>query len=163
MSSSDVPAPPDPARFLADEIILYGVKLNQGKTEGSIPFGSNELVLGLRATGTAQPLAAADVAITVIYACAYEGHCYRLDKPKLLVFEPEVPDVDAHGCGFAPPYRMWRVARRTELMEMSTSSGRAEKLILEANLPGSRAPNTYGNDMQLAHRAGRLSRFGGSE
>ena len=30
--------------------------------------------------------------------------------------------------------------------------------LLDANLPGKRAPNTYDNDMQMAHRGGRLTR-----
>ena len=33
-----------------------------------------------------------------------------------------------------------------------------QSLVLDANLPGKRAPNTYDNDMQMAHRGGRLTR-----
>lgn len=163
MSSSDIPAAADPARFFADEIILYGVKLNAGRAEGSIPFGANELTLQVRPSGSTEALTDEAVAIAVIYAYAFEGHCYRFDKPKLLVFPVEVADQEADGCGFAAPYRMWRIVPRTEMVELTTGSGRAEMLILQANLPGSAVPNTYGNHMQLAHRAGRLNRYGGSE
>ncbi len=43
------------------------------------------------------------------------------------------------------------------MLELTASIGSAETLLLEANLPGKRSPNTYGSKMQLAHRGGRLT------
>jgi hypothetical protein len=51
---------------------------------------------------------------------------------------------------------MWRLKAKTPLMELSASLDTAETLILEANMPGKRAPNTYESRMELGHRSGRL-------
>jgi hypothetical protein len=56
---------------------------------------------------------------------------------------------------------MWRVKSQSALVELSAMIDTPQKLILDAQLPGKRAPNTYNNDMQLAHRGGRLTRSEG--
>lgn len=69
------------------------------------------------------------------------------------------------GCGFDPPgggtpvgwYRVWRLKANSRAIELNASIGDLQNLILDANLPGRRAPNTYRNDMQLAYRGGRLT------
>ena len=53
---------------------------------------------------------------------------------------------------------MWRIRAATELLELATTYDTAQALILDANLPGRRAPNTYSVTMQMAHRGGRLTR-----
>jgi hypothetical protein len=159
MSSEDIPAPPNPVNFAPDEIILYGVKLNTDRDYGSIPFAGNRLRLQVQQIHPKETLGPDAVAMAVVYGYAFEGHCYRLDKPRLMIFKYSGLETDADGCGFqGPVYRMWRIGSKTSLLEVTTNFDLAESLILEGNLPGNRAPNTYGNSMQLAHRSGRLGR-----
>lgn len=79
-----------------------------------------------------------------------------------MIFEAQTHD-EAKGCGYdGTEYKMWRMDTKRNIMELSTGVDIAETLILEANLPGNRAPNTYGNSYQLAHRGNRLTRNGGT-
>jgi hypothetical protein len=157
-----VPAPMIPAAYKPDEIILYGVKINQNdKAEAVIPFIANKLVLQVK-DGADVVLKPNQVAMAVVYGYAFEGYCYRLDRPKLMIFEYGGNEAEASGCGFyGPEYRMWRISKKRSLIELSTNVDMAEVLVLEANLPGNRAPNTYGNSVALAHRSGRI-RSGGN-
>lgn len=98
-----------------------------------------------------------------VYGYAYEGFCYRLDKPKILAFESNYEPESAVGCGFDGPklnYYMWRVRASDTLVEMTINSDTFQKLILEQNLPGKRSPNTYAANMiqstGLVHRGGRF-------
>jgi hypothetical protein len=97
-----------------------------------------------------------------VYGYAYEGACYRLDKPKILAFESNGNPAPAVGCGFEDEelnYTMWRVRASDMLVEMTVNSDTFQKLILEQNLPGKRAPNTYAATMiqgGVVHRGGRL-------
>jgi hypothetical protein len=161
MSSDDVPAAPNIHNFQADQITIYGVKLNRDEKEPKLPF--SKLWLAVKVVNSDDDVQDKNlITIAVAYGYAFEGHCYRLDRPKLLIFEHD-DDKPAEGCGFGVAgYSMWRVRSKTELLEIVLSVDLAEKLILEANLPGNRAPNTYGNSMQLAHRDGRVGRYGAS-
>lgn len=167
----DIPAPPSPYDYYPDQLILYGIKLNPDESAAKLSFGDDR-ELRLEVYGPANPPAAPPprplpkepvshkrVSIAAVYGYSFEGHCYRLDKPRMFIIEDA--GMDANGCGFAPPYYMWSIRARTSLMEISLSYDLAEVLILDANLPGNRSPNTYGNDMMLAHRSGKLNRPGG--
>jgi hypothetical protein len=156
MTNESIPAAPNPYDYRPDIITLYGIKLNQGFS-ASLPFGENYLTLGV--DHDASTLGPDKISIAAIYGYSFEGHCYRLDKPKLLIIEQD--DYDAQGCGFSAPYRMWSVTSKAMIMEVALDFDTAEKLVLEANLPGKRSPNTYGNDMALGHRGGKLNRAGG--
>jgi hypothetical protein len=162
--SDDIPAPTNSNRYLPDQIILYGVKINRRDPEARIPLfeNANTLFLEVRNNDTGVTLGIDEIAMAVIYGYAYEGHCYRLDRPKLMIFEYDGGESEANGCGFfGPDYRMWRISKKKKLLELNTNLDTAEVLILDANLPGNRAPNTYGNSVALAHRGGRISRGGG--
>jgi hypothetical protein len=169
MTSAETPPPPSRAAFYPDEIVLYGVRLNDAQTSDlRFALGDKQfrLRLGLQADdGTAVGPEAHAIAVT--YGYAYEGHCYRLDRPKILVLVG-VSDAPAAGCGFDAAgesddhYRMWRIRASTELFELGGMAGRAEDLILQANTPGRQAPNTYAVNMQLAQRGPRMPRSGGS-
>ncbi|MDR6953258.1 hypothetical protein J2X65_002619 [Ancylobacter sp. 3268] len=173
MLSDTTPAPPEPPVYRPDEILLYGVKLNAGYNFADIPFdlgGGPErpgIVLRLQAhkaedAPDARPLGDERVSFVVAYGYAFEGSCYRFDRPRLLLLAPAVAGRKAEGCGFDESYQMWRITSKTMLLDASIATGLAEELILAANLPGNRLPNTYGNHMELAHRSGRLNRGGGS-
>jgi hypothetical protein len=176
--SSDVPAPGSTAQFATDEIILYGVKLNAVDDYARLDLTEHVnfrpaqetivLQLDLRyqaaGTGNFNVIQNDTVVIAAIYGYAFEGNCFRPDKTRIYAFYYDGPDLPAVGCGFdevAPfasnSYRMWRLKTRTPLMEISAAVDTAETLILEANLPGKRAPNTYGSRMQMSHRGGRLT------
>jgi hypothetical protein len=159
MSSDDIPAAPAPKNYRPDQLTLYGVKLNVDADPATLPFNGKALRLLVTPHNSKVALDPTRVAIAVIYGYAFEGHCYRLDRPRLLVFEAST-EGPAQGCGFESPYIMWRISSKTLLLEVATNVGTAEDLIIDANLPGNRPPNTYGNKMQLAHRGGRLNRAG---
>lgn len=162
MSSEDVPAPPLVNNFLPDEIIIYGIKINSGTNQGTIHFEDKRLLLEVRPLDSEVPLGSNLITMAVIYGYGWEGHCYRLDKPKLVIFEYVRKERPAAGCGFDEGYSMWRIRSKLTMIELTSNVDLAEELILEANLPGNRAPNTYGNSMQIAHRGNRLNRTGGS-
>jgi hypothetical protein len=181
-TSDNVPAPAQEYTFVPDEVILYGVLLN-GDPKDKIaehsgfisiadpepfalpPGGSLQGALSLRLTlfRGDKPLDKTKVVIAAIYGYGFEGGCYRFDRPRVFLFErtsASQGDDKAQGCGFGdfdPPYKMWRVRAGTCLLELNTSTGSAQQLVLDANLPGRRAPNTYEGNMRLAHRGGRLT------
>ena len=163
MSSSDVPAPQSPLTYEPDQIILYGVNLegeNAQTREAVIPFGRYFVAVQMREVNNRgeEVLVSRDgVAMAVVYGFAYEGACYRYDRPRLMIFEYKGPGLPASGCGFAEPYTMWRISEKKQILELNTRMDLAEMLVLDANLPGNRAPNTYGNKARLAHRSGRLT------
>lgn len=174
MPSETVPAPSGSPTYKPTEILLYGVKLNDKHDFAQFPFDPDVTVeqstLALRLlvqkTGDAEgakPVGRERVWMVVAYGYAFEGGCYRFDKPRLLLFTSAADGEPAQGCGFEgfnPPYRMWRISPRTLLLEVSSTIGTADDLVLTGNLPGNRPPNTYGNHMELAHRGGRLNRSG---
>jgi hypothetical protein len=164
-----VPEPPSATNLVPDEIILYGVNLRAPSGDGVLfPFVERPAPpmlyrLRIDIMKNSEALTAADeVTMAMVYGYAFEGHCYRLEKPKILAFFHHGDEEEARGCGFEvgkPPnvYKMWRVRKKTDMMEMPISVGDAEQLLLEANNPGRRAPNTYSANMQMAHRGGRLT------
>lgn len=171
----DVPAPGSTKSFAPDEIILYGVKLNSADDFARLnltePVSFNQqsdpvfLHLALHDKNSGKdPIPKDKVVIAAIYGYAFEGHCFRLDKFRIYAFAYSGPDLPAVGCGFdetgsiaSNSYRMWRLKMRSSLMELTATLDTAETLLLEANLPGKRAPNTYDSRMQLSHRGGRLT------
>jgi hypothetical protein len=157
----DVPAPARTGVYFPDEIILYGVKLNSLEDHASFFAGSDyELHVQLFDTG---PMTSAQYSLALAYGYAFEGHCYRFDKARAFIVTDSA-DEDPVGCGFdleptAPPvYRMWRIRAETYLLEVATTYDKAQALVLDANLPGKRSPNTYSINLQMAHRGGRLTR-----
>lgn len=99
--------------------------------------------------------------IGIIYGYSYEGHCYDLPKPAIMllpVLPVAIPDND---CGYDKKkdekYKVWVVDKLDECDHIEFSSGFVEQLILDTNLPGRRSPSTYRATMQLAHRSGRLT------
>lgn len=164
MSYGDVPAAPNPKSYSPDHITIFGVALNIDDHAAYLPLEGNRLKLSVVQFGSDTPIDRKHMVIAVVYGYAFEGHCYRLDQPKLFVFEPRTTEAPAVGCGFDNSgYAMWQITKKTRLLELSTSADLAEELVLNASLPGNRSPNTYGNRAQLAHRGGRLNRGGVSD
>lgn len=97
----------------------------------------------------------------VIYGYAYEGHCYDLPKPKIMLIPAAPRGIPEDDCGFKEKepegYRLWIVDKLDECVEIEVSQGFVEQLVLEANMPGRRSPSTYRATMALSHRSGRLT------
>ncbi len=109
----------------------------------------------------ANRMADGELSSGVIFGYAYEGHCYDLPKPKIMLipaFPEEIPDDDS---GYYPKrnkdYRVWIVDKLDECIEIDINQGFVEQVVLEANLPGKRSPSMYAAKMNLAHRSGRLT------
>ena len=99
MATEDVPAAPNPFEFYPDQIVLYGVKLNQDESPVALPFFDTTLNLQVRKKKGNKPVSPKKMVIAVVYGYAFEGHCYRFDKPKLLIFNRSF-EGPAEGCGF---------------------------------------------------------------
>lgn len=109
-----------------------------------------------------------DFVVLAAYGYAFEGHCYRFDKPRLIGFATHGDKERVKGplgCGFDLPapgnpeawYQGWRLRSGQRVIEMGMTVGLVQDVILDANRPGRRPPNTYAGEMQLAHRGGRLT------
>jgi len=100
-------------------------------------------------------------AVALIYAYGYEGHTYRLAKPRIMVvvgqaqpYEPSAQDPSSSVTG---DLSMWRLSKYDETISIAVESGTLEKLVLEGNQPGNRSVNSYAAHMQTSHRGGKLS------
>ena len=159
--SDNVPAPATTAIYKPNEIIVYGLKLNRPDKFGDIEIADTKdelLFLRLHVYRDNSPLDSNKVAIALVYGYAFEGHCYRLDRAKVMIFKYDGEEPAAEGCGFDSKYRMWRIKSNSQVLELDTRVDTADTLLLEANLPGRRSPNTYNSEVMLAHRGGRLTR-----
>jgi len=100
-------------------------------------------------------------AVALIYAYGYEGHTYRLAKPRIMVVageaEPYEPSAEDPPASVTGELSMWRLSKYDETISISVESGSLEKLVLEGNQPGNRAVNSYAAHMQTSHRGGKLS------
>lgn len=101
----------------------------------------------------------------IIVGYSYEGHCYDLPKPKIMLL-PTVPcPIPIDDCGYTEQYNsttrdkyvLWIVDKLDECVEFEMNQGFVEQLVLEANLPGKRSPTMYAARQALGHRSGRLT------
>ncbi|MCX7559241.1 hypothetical protein OS190_06635 [Sulfitobacter sp. F26204] len=98
--------------------------------------------------------------IALIYAYGYEGHNYRLDKPRIMIVEGRGKPYKTDGsndpsASLTGVLYMWRMSKHHHTISIEVESGELEKLVLEANQPGNRAVNSYGAHMQMSHRGGK--------
>jgi hypothetical protein len=143
---NDIPTPSD-SSFSPGELTLYGVLLTKIILDLPQLPGQHEITL---------PSIGGMVAIAA-YGYAYEGHCYRFDKTKIMVLAGGEGKSANGGCGFGSDYKMWRLQPNARIVELSTLAGTVQEVILDTGLPGRRSPATYRGDMQLVHRGGRLT------
>ncbi len=92
----------------------------------------------------------------LIYAFAYQGHCYHLPEPVILIVEgsgqPAVGyDFDNSG------YSMWGVEKLDRTMQLEPTSDTFEEIILKRALSGTKQPISYASRAQISHRGGKLS------
>ncbi len=100
--------------------------------------------------------------IALIYAYGYEGHTYRLSKPRIMIVDGAGTPYEATRERDPSPSLtgqlfMWRMSKHQQSISIEVESGELEKLVLEANQPGNRAVNSYAAHMQMSHRGGKLS------
>lgn len=100
--------------------------------------------------------------IALIYAYAYEGHTYRLAKPRIMIVKGpgKVYGATSDADGDEPITNklfMWRMSKHHKTISIEIESGDLEQLVLESNQPGNRAVNSYAAHMQMSHRGGKLS------
>lgn len=96
----------------------------------------------------------------IIVGYSYEGQCYDLPKPKIMLI-PAIPDIiPEDDCGYhnkpEDMYMLWIVDKLDECVEFEMNQGFVEQIVLEANLPGKRSPTMYASRMMMGHRGGRL-------
>ncbi len=152
----DIPAPALTKIFKPDEIIIYGVKLNNEANDAKMSAGDPFLLrLNLYSTTQGRDLDKSEFSVVVSYGYGYEGHCYRFDRTRIFILTGPVPE-QASGCGFGNGFQMWRISASDQVLELATTLDDAKTVILGSNLPGRKSPNTYSANMALAHRAGRL-------
>jgi hypothetical protein len=107
------------------------------------------------------------LSVGIIVAYAYEGHTYDLPKPKIMLIKAAPSRIPLDDSGFDKKsgpnntpdygYRLWIVDKLDECIELEVNQGFVEQLVLEANLPGKRAPTMYAGRAKLGHRSGRLT------
>jgi hypothetical protein len=96
----------------------------------------------------------------VVYGYAYEGHCYKLPKPQIMLL-PEPPHPIVHGdcsceCGYEPElgYAVWSTDKLDLVVVLDVRSDDVKTLVLDANTPGNRSPLAYAQTMALAPQRG---------
>lgn len=122
-------------------------------------FGT--LVISTSITLTAAVEKQKSLSCGIVVGYSYEGHCYDLPKPKIMII-PDMPrPIPVDDCGYdvksPEQYRLWIVDKLDECVEFEMNQGFIEQLVLEANLPGKRSPTMYAGRMMLGHRSGRLT------
>jgi hypothetical protein len=147
------------------------VTVNNGKTEENSLLASH-ITISMKKLGTVVMTAAisrelatrtgGSISCGVIVGYAYEGHTYDLPKPKIMILpvrpESEIPDDDSgYDLKQDEGYAVWLVDKLDECAEFEMNQGFVEQLVLEANMPGKRAPNMYVGRMMMGHRGGKLS------
>jgi len=144
--------PYDPA-----EIILIGSNIASSGTktvaEVKTEAGGNpdsRFVIQLMEAGKKRQIA-------LIRAYVYEGNYYELPKPKIMVVTGTAAEIPVDTVPKDRKLMFWRMNRLDRTTEISVEDGLLETLILEANMPGRRSPNSYAANMQMAHRSGRLT------
>ena len=164
MTDDVLPPPLADGVYVPNEIILYGVRLTEIEVSREGVPASEKLKLRVQLSKGGAEHKSSKPVLAAVYSYSFEGHCYRMARPRIFLVNDAV-DQPAIGCGFSQPadeaFRMWRVNSQSPLVELSATIDTTQKLILDAQLPGKRAPNTYNDDMQLAHRGGRLTRSAG--
>ncbi|MBW9117919.1 hypothetical protein JNB88_30340 [Rhizobium cauense] len=94
--------------------------------------------------------------IGIIYGYAYEGHCYKMPKPQIMLLPAPPRNItgDDRGCdcGYSPVlgYAVWQLDKRQRVVALDVRSDDLKTVVLDENLPGNRSPQAYGQSMSLA-------------
>jgi len=171
-SGGDVPAILPQAPYDPAEIMLIGMYISEYagvSTAADVAIKGQEVATevvddgsggqkcvpksGVKPKVNIQLVHTTNKSIALIQAYIFEGSYYELPKPKIMVVSGTAEPVP----GKAGSLLYWRMNKLDRTTEISVEDGLLETLILEANLPGRRSPNSYAANMQMAHRSGRLN------
>ena len=142
--------------------LYFGDSMLVAKSDDAVDeYGNVSIPNGLNInsrSGEAVLILSRERSIGIIYGYAFEGHCYDLPRPMIMLLPvpPEPPrakDCDYDG---RQGYMVWVVDKLDECDVIDVKSGFIEQLVLDANMPGKRSPSTYSAHMQFAHRSGRM-------
>lgn len=153
---------------------IYRSILNKYRTDADVrlPVGyysevliDTKRALGYVSISAVQLSKEEELSCGIIVGYSYEGHCYDLPKPKIMLL-PTVPgQIPIDDCGYTEKYNpaardkyvLWIVDKLDQCVEFEMNQGFVEQLVLEANLPGKRSPTMYAAKQALGHRSGRLT------
>jgi hypothetical protein len=147
--------------YSPSEITLYGTLLDYVDACIGSQVSLVETNVGVVAAGlvTFRP--------ALIYAFAYQGHCYYLPEPVILIvegggdpaegFDFEVMNYQNNPPTNDTPYLMWRVDKLDRTLQLETTTDTYEELILKRALAGAKQPISYASRAQISHRGGKLS------
>jgi hypothetical protein len=96
------------------------------------------------------------VSIGVIYGYAYEGHCYKLPKPKIMYLPVDAEDIISDHCGcdcgysMALGYSVWKTDKLARVIALDVRSDDLKTLVLDENMPGNRSPLAYSQTLAMA-------------
>lgn len=132
---------PSPVTYNPSRIVLYGVRLVRLQLEGE-----SVVCLPLNSART----------LALIYGFCYQGHCYSLPEPVIVLVKG--PGVAAQGCGWnSAHYKSWEVDKRDPTIQLQAQSDTFEELILNRNLNANKQPVAYSIAHQMSHRGGKLT------
>lgn len=141
------------AEYSPSLLVLYGVQLVSLDTWiGKVLGAPQPLKVGIRP----QPDPNRPTRAAIIYAFAYQAHCYHLPEPVILIVEGV--GEDAMGYGFDQQgYRMWKVDKLDRTMQLEPTSDTYEEIVLKRALTGTKQPMSYASRIGVSHRGGKLS------
>ncbi|MBP1883221.1 hypothetical protein [Sinorhizobium mexicanum] len=115
--------------------------------------------------------------VGVIYGYAYEGHCYKLPKPQIMILPVSPHKIIAARCtcegehehererdcncgcecGYSAKlgYVVWSVDKLERAVALDVRSDNLKTLILDENMPGNRSPLAYAQALSLAPQRNR--------
>jgi hypothetical protein len=149
------------------------VEVVKGRAEPKLHYSPSEITLyGMQLSaldswiGPQAQLAVAAISIitqgnnpfipALIYAFAYQGHCYNLPEPVILLVGDQ--GVAATGFDFdGGSYSMWKVDKLDRTLQLETTADTFEEIILKRALAGVKQPISYASRAQISHRGGKLS------
>lgn len=94
--------------------------------------------------------------IGVIYGYAYEGHCYKLPKPQIMLLPVAPASIVDGDCGYKAElgYAVWQLDKLERAVALDVRTDDLKTLVLDANTPGNRSPLAYAQAQALApHRS----------
>lgn len=135
------------------DIIRFSVTQGGGAAQRSLGQGRVEYALTISEPGEISPLRS----IGIIYGYAYEGHCYKLPKPRIMVLPVEPCELIVGDCGYDPDlgYAVWQIDKLERVVALDVRTDSLKTLLLDENMPGNRSPLAYAQAMNLAPHRGR--------
>lgn len=97
-----------------------------------------------------------DKTLALIYGFCYQGHCYSLPEPVIVLVSGKAEE--AEGCGWDGKYYLsWDVSKHDQTIHLQVQSDTFEELILKRNINATKQPVAYSIAFQMSHRGGKLT------